>query len=156
MAVLDTVKQSPLLEGLDSEELQSVMPLCAEVKVARGKHLFEEGRPADHLYVIDRGKIALRKVIVGPDGSEVRPPYGGPPKRMTIGEFRPYAAIGWSALVEPYVMTLSARAEAASDLVSVDAVGLRALLDDQPSLGHKVHDQSREALGEATDRHLRS
>lgn len=136
--MLETLKDCPLFAGLSDEQLTMLLPLCRQVVARKGRDLFAEGEPAKALYVIEKGRVALRKEMRRPDGLPARPPYGGPPRHYTIGLFGPGEVVGWSALVDPYVLTSSARAQEQARLIQIDAGPLRALLGKDLPLGYRV------------------
>ena len=55
-----------------------------------------------------------------------------------VSEIGPGGTFGWSSLIEPYVATLSAVTDGDCNVVSIDAVGLRRLLDQDHDGGYCV------------------
>ena len=58
--------------------------------------------------------------------------------RSIVSIFEPGGTLGWSALVEPNLATLSARTMGSCRLVAIDGQQLRRLLDGDPSMGYEV------------------
>jgi CRP/FNR family transcriptional regulator len=59
---------TPLFAALDDEAAAALRSCMNEVKVARGRTLFNEGDPGDRLYVVTEGKIKLGRTAA--DGRE--------------------------------------------------------------------------------------
>ena len=59
---------TPLFAALDDEAAAALRSCMNDVKVARGRTLFNEGDPGDRLYVVTEGKIKLGRTA--PDGRE--------------------------------------------------------------------------------------
>jgi CRP/FNR family transcriptional regulator len=59
---------TPLFAALDDEAAAALRSCMNDVKVARGRTLFNEGDPGDRLYVVTRGKIKLGRTAA--DGRE--------------------------------------------------------------------------------------
>jgi CRP-like cAMP-binding protein len=85
MLVQDIVNR-PLFHGLAPEELQRVAPIVSLVRLAAGQHIFGQGDPADRVYVLEQGEVALR----------LYPEDGG---CLTISVIHPAGVFGWSAVL---------------------------------------------------------
>src|SRR4051794_18374984 len=59
---------SPLFAALDAEAQRELYSQMAEVALARGESLFDEGEPGDRLYVVLTGKVKLGRTAA--DGRE--------------------------------------------------------------------------------------
>jgi CRP/FNR family transcriptional regulator len=59
---------TPLFAALDDDAAAALRSCMNEVKVARGRTLFNEGDPGDRLYVVTQGKIKLGRTAA--DGRE--------------------------------------------------------------------------------------
>lgn len=73
------LRQSSLVAELSKEEIEAVGRACSDRIYPKGRHIFREGDPARHLYVINRGYVQLsvgqgaprRKVLRILKGGEV-------------------------------------------------------------------------------------
>jgi CRP-like cAMP-binding protein len=63
---------------------------------------------------------------------------GKPPMQVTIDIISKGESMGWSAVVEPYVYTLSARCLEDTKFIAFDSQGLRDLMDEDKGLGYSV------------------
>ena len=90
-----------------------------------GALLLAEGEPADTLYLLRRGRVAL----------EVHSPGRG---TLVIETLDAGAAVGWSWLFPPYRWHFDARAIEPVGAVAVDARCLRDKADADPAFGYEL------------------
>ena len=62
------LKQSGLMEGLSLEDLNAVVSACKDRIYSRGEIIFDQGDPADTLYILNRGCVRIS--VVNPDDRE--------------------------------------------------------------------------------------
>jgi CRP-like cAMP-binding protein len=67
-APINGLGSSPLFAALDVEAQRELYSQMAEVALARGESLFDEGQPGDRLYVVLTGKVKLGRTAA--DGRE--------------------------------------------------------------------------------------
>ena len=130
MTLARELRAAKLFDGVDAAHLQPVLSLCQHVTVDKGARIFEQGAPARSLYIVRRGRVALESTLERPDGSITHP--------TVVASVGPGEAFGWSALVEPHILTLSAKAVERSELVQIDGPGLRDVLSRFRDLGYPV------------------
>ena len=53
------LKQSGLMEGLSLEDLNAVVSACKDRIYSRGEVVFDQGDPADSLYILNRGCVRM-------------------------------------------------------------------------------------------------
>ena len=121
----ELVAQHPLLAGLPPDTAALVAGCARNVAIPRGQLLLAEGEPADTLYLLRRGRVAL----------EVHNPGRGP---LVIETLDPGAAIGWSWLFPPYRWQFDVRAIEPVGAVAVDAECLRAKAESDPAFGYEL------------------
>ena len=124
-SIAELVASHPLLAGLPGDATATVAACARNVAVAPGELLLAEGQPADTLYLVRRGQVAI----------EVHTPAGGAVVIETLGSG---AAVGWSWLFPPYRWHFDARALDPVGVVAVDAVCLRGKADADPALGYEL------------------
>ncbi|HTT86555.1 MAG TPA: cyclic nucleotide-binding domain-containing protein, partial [Acidimicrobiales bacterium] len=90
-----------------------------------GRLLLAENDPADTLYLLRRGSVAI----------EIHAPGRGPITIETVG---PGAVVGWSWLVPPYRWHFDARAATAVGAVALDGACLRSKSEEDPVLGYAL------------------
>ena len=124
------IHQNELFGNLTGEEFSRLAPHWTSQDVAKDEVVFKEGADATHLYFVEEGSVILAKRIPG----SLRV-YTG---QTVVATCKPTEVFGWSALVEPYVYTLSATALEPASLVGIEAASMRAILDKYPAIGYKV------------------
>ena len=130
MIDLQLLQGCGLFAGLSDEQLQLLGTFSTRTQVEKGDVIVTEGRPARHLYTIQKGKVGMEMPVPKPNGVHTRP--------MVVAALGPGDAFGWSALVDPYLLTLSAKAMEQCDLVAVEAEALRETVQRYKDLGFVV------------------
>lgn len=130
MNLKEELKNSFVFRKLDEEELEKILPLCTEEEHPAGTELYREGNFADKLYIVRKGKTAL-------DLKNNMVPYG-PPNRMIVDMISPGDTMGWSAVVQPHIYTLSCRCVEDCSLISISGPGLMDLISRECHIGLKV------------------
>jgi CRP-like cAMP-binding protein len=117
------VASQPLFVGVP--EVATLVAGCAQnTAFAQGERIFAEGDPADHLYLLRRGRVAL----------EVASPWGP----LIIETLQPGEALGWSWLFPPYRWSADARALEPVGAIVVDAECLRNKAETDPAFGYEL------------------
>ena len=62
------LKQSGLMEGLSLEDLNAVVSACKDRIYSKGEVIFDQGDPAELLYILNRGCVRIS--VVNPDDRE--------------------------------------------------------------------------------------
>lgn len=120
-------------------ERRAIAFFSAEVPARLGQVIFNEGDPAEALYVLLEGSIELfyRAEEVYP--LEMR-------GEFSVGKILPGEVFGISALIEPYILNASARSPLAARLVRIPAFDLRKLIEGDPLLGYVTMQQVTQVL----------
>jgi len=121
-AHLDLVKSLPPADGA------AVLALASRVSLPSGAVLFELGAPADHLYIIDRGRVNLMLPMQ----------VFGREEDILVEERMAGQTVGWSALIPPHRFTLKATAQIDTELL---VFGRAAMLDHfaaHPAVGYAI------------------
>ena len=121
-AHLDLVKSLPPADGA------AVLALASRVSLPSGAVLFELGAPADHLYIIDRGRVNLTLPMQ----------VFGQEQDILVEERVAGQTLGWSALIPPHRFTLKATAQIDTELL---VFGRAAMLDHfaaHPAVGYAI------------------
>jgi CRP-like cAMP-binding protein len=107
-------------------ELVAEVAGCARnVAFGAGALLLAEGDPADNVYLVRRGRVAI----------EVRVPGLGSVVIETVG---PGSVVGWSWLIPPYSWRFDARAMDPVGAVALDGACLRQRADRDPAIGYPL------------------
>jgi len=130
MSIVDALKSAELFVGLKTDYLERVSALCRGRSFQQGTMIFKEGDEAAELYILTSGEIVLEMELrVSVD----RPAIPTAVEVVTKGQ-----CFGWSALVEPYVYTLSARCVGNCTALAIKGDMLRAVMAEDAVLGYEV------------------
>ena len=83
------LKECELFNGLDDDELARVAIICSEIELTEGTPLFSEHQPAERIYVVTKGQIALHKSIATFQAQPTR-------RFATVAFCAPGQVVGWS------------------------------------------------------------
>jgi CRP-like cAMP-binding protein len=128
------VSNLPLPEGLEQIPLIAAIPPPLRERLAGLAHaleftppalVFREGSPADTLYLVLSGHVAL----------EVHVPIRGNVRILTVG---PGELLGWSAVLGNSAMTATARALEPTRLIALPALELRSACEADHELGYHL------------------
>lgn len=131
-----SLEEHAVIKGLLPSHIEFLSGCTKNVRVAFDQFLFREGQPADELYLVRSGKLAI----------EVHDGARGPIVVETIG---PDDAIGWAALNPPYRWSADARALEPTLVFAIDGACLRHKLDEDHTFGYAF---ARRLLGEVHER----
>lgn len=120
--------RSDLFRGLSAPDLDTVAYLARPVASEANGALFAKDDPADTLFVIETGRVALTLAL----------PTGDSTRTVTIVEKGMAETIAWSSLVSPFRYTHGAHCLTTTSLLALDAGMLRALFVARPRLHASV------------------
>jgi len=130
MATLDALGRCGLFAHLEAANLERLANVCRSFSGQAREVIFKEGDRAADLYVLADGRVALE--------IDIRVVPNRPAVLTTVDLVGPGDCFGWSALVEPYLYTASARCMNASTGVAIGGDALREIMEDNPALGCEV------------------
>ncbi len=132
MNTVQILKRCELFLGLEDNDLQKIveLPSCQEKTYQAEETIFEAGEQAKQLYVLEEGQVHL--VVKIPINSS------GSPEQTVVRTITKGGVFGWSALVPPYVRTMSAVLQKCSNVMTISGNELRSLFDQDPGLGYEV------------------
>ncbi len=113
-----------LFQGLAPQEIERVHAQCTRVSLDAGAVLFEEGKPGDALYIVERGTITIAKRVR--EDSESTIPI------LTVD---PAGFFGELAILADAPRISSAVAAEASTLFRLSKDHVLALVRDEPAIG---------------------
>jgi CRP-like cAMP-binding protein len=117
-----------LVKGLGPADAEAVLALGVRRTLAAGAVLFRLGEPAEQLYLITRGRIALTLPMHVLGRNE----------DILVEERLPGETIGWSALIPPHRFTLKATAPLETEVLSFSRVALLHHFATRPAVGYGV------------------
>jgi CRP-like cAMP-binding protein len=114
-----------LFDGLSASELRKLARICQPVRFKKGDKIFSRGGNAEDLYIVKTGMVNLcfRISILLADEDIVV-------DVKTKGD-----TFGWSALVEPYKLTLSAYCNEDCELIQMKGEQVLSLCRKQHHMG---------------------
>jgi len=130
MTLIDTLKSSEFFGGLETGYMKKVGTLCRGGSYQKGEMIFKEENEAKEIYVLVDGRVALEM--------EVRPVPSRPGIPTAVEVVTQGETLGWSALVEPCVYTLSARCITNCRVLAIKGDMLRKVMADDVGLGYEL------------------
>ena len=118
--------------GLDDSDLKKIanLPSWRTHTYDTGELIFHENTIAKDFYILDEGEVRLAVAVYREGFDEVRQV---PVDTITKGD-----VFGWSSLVAPHSLTLSAVCIKPSTIAAVCGAELSELMDKNLSLGYEV------------------
>jgi CRP-like cAMP-binding protein len=114
-----------LFAGLDPSFAATIVGCARNVRFDAGTTIFHKSDPADELYLVRHGSVAL----------EINSPGRGATMFQTVG---PGDVVGLSWLVPPYRWAFNARALELTRAISMDARCLRSKCEENHDLGYEL------------------
>jgi len=109
-------------QGFNQEQISRIRPLFLLFFAPNESVVFEQGEPAENLYVLITGEVAIRyKPEDGPEG--------------VIAHVRPEGVVGWSAALGNPYYTSSAVCSSDCQMLRVRKSDLRQLCENYPETG---------------------
>ena len=119
------VRAHPFFAGLDERFLALVGGCARNVRFETGQYLFQEGEPADTLFLLRFGQVALQVAAPGR-------------RTLTFQTAREGDIVGLSALIPPYRAPYDARAQTLVRAIAMDGGCLRGKCEADHHLGYEV------------------
>ncbi len=130
MTTKQTLKECQLFSALTDAELEKIVNLATDKEYEAGTTIFQEGDSAEELFVLQEGKVALQMMLPTAPAQMSR--------RVTVDVITKNEALGWSAIVEPYVYTLTTVCLQKTKVLAINSIKLRPLLRDNHNIGYEV------------------
>ena len=116
------------------EEIKAMAMLATEEYYEPGHFIFYEGGEANKMYLLLQGQVEM---MMNTDDMGAQ--------RAVVMTVQPNEIFGWSALVEPYQLTASARCATRVHVIAITASGLRALMVVSCALGFRLMQRACQA-----------
>jgi CRP-like cAMP-binding protein len=124
---VETIAQSPMFSNVPAEGLRKFAELAAEVTCAKDSALFDEGAPADKLYIVLQGKVIVKLRIASR------------PEQICIAVLNhPGQLVGWSGFLAENRYTATAVCQEDSRLLAFDGAAFMRILEADPAAGFTV------------------
>ena len=132
MDVVSVLKRCEVFVGLGDCDLEKVaqLPSWRRETYSRDAFIFQEDVAARNFYILEEGEVRL---MIGVYREGVKKSTQVPVDSITKGD-----VFGWSSLVAPHSLTLSAVCIKPSSVLVISGDELSALMDSDHSLGYEV------------------
>ena len=121
----ELLRRYPHFTGVTEDCLKDIAMVSEKKQFSVGDDLVIEGNPATKLFLMISGEMHI--IYRLGDDSEVIA------DSLVSGD-----AFGWSALLEPHVLTASCRASKAGELIEIDAEKLRSICAENITCGYQI------------------
>lgn len=122
------LRQANLFTGLSERELAKLSRLCRERFFEPGTTIFPAGIKADDVYILLDGQIAI----------EIEINLGKRRIVTCVHTVKKGEVFAWSSLVEPHVLTASARCTERARVCAINGNALMDMFEEFPFMGLKV------------------
>ena len=127
MVSTELLRTLPFFAGLSQGQLDAVAALSVEHNFGPGVTIFQEGQPADKLYLTLRGSVDLYFSMEG-----------RPKQRVLAGEVDAGMPVGISALIEPHMYMMTAKTATDCRMLEMDGISLRTLFESDTRMGYAL------------------
>jgi CRP-like cAMP-binding protein len=121
----NSLEQLSLFEDFDPEQRALLGELFSPSFEPLGTLLFEQGAPAEHLYLVVDGEVHIQ---YKPDDGPL----------LTVARVQANGVVGWSAALGSPFYTSSAECSEDCNLLRVRGEDLRTLYKEHPDTGRKI------------------
>jgi len=118
------LREHPFLTGMDDSVYKLLSGCAKNTRYAADEVLAKEGEPADELFLIRRGRLAVELHVHH--------------EPVVVRTYGPGELVGWSWLVPPHRWAFDVRAVELTRAVSLDGACLRQKCEADPSLGFEL------------------
>jgi signal-transduction protein with cAMP-binding, CBS, and nucleotidyltransferase domain len=119
------LREHPFVTDMSDDQLRFLLGCTKNARFKAGDFVVREGQPANTLYLLRKGRVALESHLPGRGRVVV--------ETMDSGD-----VMGWSVLFPPYRWNLDGRALDETVAFAVDGVCLRDKLEADHSFGYAV------------------
>jgi CRP-like cAMP-binding protein len=132
---IDALKGCVLFTGFSDTQLSALAELSEGEQLQSGQIIFAQDDPADRLYVLLSGRVAIRFK-----------PHDG--ETLTVTEIRQGGVFGWSAALGRRSYTSSAVCLEAGEALGLRGADLRRLCETQPETGVVILERLAEVIAQ--------
>ena len=130
----ELLRRYPFFGTLEDAQLKQVAMVCEKGECEKGTIFYEECTQADQFFLLIDGSVDLCDRTQEDFPAKDAPP----PKEFLVGDINPGEVFGVSALVEPFSHSTTARAARQCTYISLDAIALRELVNNDVHLAYKL------------------
>jgi CRP-like cAMP-binding protein len=136
MVPIETLKNLDIFDGLSERELESLTEIAEIAELPKGSIIFREHEDSQQPSSYCWWNIAIQFEV------------GHHTQDAVVHSVGSGQAFGWSALVQPYKFTATARCINASKLVTISRVKLRDLMEEDCHMGFVIMEKLAELVSE--------
>lgn len=125
----ELLRRYPFFANLNDSQQKAIAMIAEERIYDTGATFFEEGKPADAIYLLLTGGVDLYFKVGSEYGSKSDKEF--PVDEINVGE-----PFGISALIDPFIFTSTARASQKSRVIWIGGTALRALCERDPRMAY--------------------
>jgi len=133
MVPRETLWKLDVFKGLTEREVEALSEISETVEYGPDSVIFRESEEARDLHILLEGRVSMLFEV-------------GRGREAILHTVAEGEAFGWSALVQPYRFTASAKALEKSMVVSVDGPALKKLMDKDCYLGFVIMEKLAELI----------
>ena len=122
MIAKENLKRIVMLQYLTDEMLDRLIPITELLLFDANEYIFQQGDKADRIYMVQKGKVLLEHRIT----DEIT---------VFVSAIKPGYAFGWSAMLTEEFYTSDAICAEACELLSFRENKIKALFEEDHSLG---------------------
>jgi CRP/FNR family cyclic AMP-dependent transcriptional regulator len=119
----------PFFGGLDNSQVKAIAMIAQQILLENGETIFHEGQPAEWLYFLEDGCVSLYYMGTGTTIEKQR-------EGIHVGDINPGEPFSISALIEPYILTATARATKPCRVIKIEAEALKTLFKQDQGLAY--------------------
>jgi CRP-like cAMP-binding protein len=119
MISVELLRRYPFFGKLGLEQLKALAMIAEEIELKDGQVVIEEGKTADALYFLVEGSVALYHPVGSPHTSNGT-------TEVVVCEINPGEPFSISALIEPHILTSTARSTGMSRVIQLKVDDLKA------------------------------
>jgi hypothetical protein len=124
-ALVEKREVVPIFRNMKEEQKEKVQELGVKETIPSDTVIFSESDEASKLYVVERGRVAIKASLQGG-------------KWAPVCAVSPGEVFGWSCLVPPYHFTASATSLEETVVTYYEASRLRELFTREPGIGYAM------------------
>jgi len=133
MVAAEELWKLDVFKGLTENEVKALSDISEKVDLKAGQFVFREGEEARDLFILLAGRVSMLLEV-------------GRGREAVVHSVDAGEAFGWSALVQPYRFTATAKALEESRVVAVDGQALKKLMDKDCYLGFVIMEKLAELI----------
>ena len=127
MISVELLRRYPFFGKLGYEQLKELAMIASEIELQDGQVVIEEGKPADALFFLLEGSVALYHPVNSPHTTSGS-------AEVVVCEINPGEPFSISALIEPHVLTSTGRSTGASRVIRLTVEDLKAAFEKDARL----------------------